>query len=373
MAPSQFVFAQVRPSPVPSPLVSPTPSPNPEQNAKLAAREAALRSDLNSFVSQKTARIVIESSEKNKIEDLKWSEDRSFPVHMDEDPSKIALYADVEAAYDRPGWTIIHDTKVIKPASGLIQIRFSVEGKNNKFQITAVGPNGDLQTQTATLVFDEWNHFQATRYRRYNRRLTLTPGLGITQSTYEQTAVSQYDLLALTGKISLLFQLRPPTWDVALSAYYTLLPFRNSLDDEITIRFFGANFRLGYTFIFIPEPWRVSIQFGYYYTTTHVTDNLFGYQAISGPQIYPTIRRVLASGDAITAYAKFSPIASQFQFLAFSNREIAAGLSYGYLVKNGFLADRMIILSADFADLYIAEQDSEAKSRSMTVGIGVGI
>jgi hypothetical protein len=74
---------------------------------------------------------------------------------------------------------------------------------------------------------------------------------------------------------------------------------------------------------------------GYYYTTMFVSPAAFGFENMTGPQLFPVIRRTLRNQDCILFYAKYSPVSSGSISLQPSSREIAGGITYSHLLSNG--------------------------------------
>ena len=92
------------------------------------------------------------------------------------------------------------------------------------------------------------------------------------------------------------------TMDIGVRA--TLLSLANELTDS-TIRFVDAYVRAGWGMPFIPEPWRLSLNFAMNYGNSYVTGSGFGYTSLFYPKLYPELRRMFSTGDAISVY--FSP------------------------------------------------------------------
>ena len=134
------------------------------------------------------------------------------------------------------------------------------------------------------------------------------------------------------------------------------------------LRFFGANLRFGYVFPFVPEPWRVSLSAGAYYTTMLIPDGKYGYLNLTGPQLYLTLRRAFANGDAVSLYAKFSPVTDQSAALSFTNREVGAGLAWSRPLG----ATHALSVGLDYAQIHFANLISEVRTSSWTLGAGYG-
>lgn len=352
------------PSPSPSPSTEPGTVEDPTQTAK---------KELSLWVSQTQARLVIPADEEGKITGLTWNLERPLPVLLMDEGAEIRLYVDVSGSYTQEEWALIFDSKRVEPRQKKFSFRALIEGRASQLELVAVGPEGELQRQKAYIIFEDWDRFQTSLGKsRQGKRWAISPGLGLTWNGYEQTGVPEISQWALTGKLSLQYVIRPPNWDLGINAFYTLQPLKNDGLDTAQIRFLGSNLRLGYVLPFVPEPWRISLQAGYYYITMMVPDGQFGFSNISGPQVFPSFRRILSNGDSVMAYVKFSPVSKQFALLQMSNREIAWGGGWGSVFQRGFLRGKAMFLTLDFADLSYLENGIQADSRSVTLGVGLG-
>lgn len=199
------------------------------------------------------------------------------------------------------------------------------------------------------------------------KRWSAQVGLGLSSIDYSDL-ISTYKSLSSTLTGSGTYWLVPGRWVVGGSGYFTLLPVtRSGTGKSATMRFLGLNFRGGYVIPGVPKPWMITLMGGYYFATTFVSTNEFGYSGLSGPQLYPNVRYLTRSGNQVTGYLKFSPIASGFALLSFSNREVAAGGSYIW-TRPG------VALNLDFSDLALSYTTStggilQATSRTFSLGV----
>jgi hypothetical protein len=197
--------------------------------------------------------------------------------------------------------------------------------------------------------------------KKKNKRFYISPGLGVTMISYTQTGFDPYSATVLTAKVSANYLLFPPNWDLGGTAFATALTLSHS--GPVPVRFIGVNLRMGYVFPKIQEPWRIALYGGWYYSTMLASDETFGYLNVSGPQLFPTMRRTLGNGHVITGYLKFSPISQALSLMSFSNNEVALGL--GYVIPT---AKHNYSINVDYARLTYSDGSTTLTSSNITLG-----
>jgi hypothetical protein len=89
---------------------------------------------------------------------------------------------------------------------------------------------------------------------------------------------------------------------------------------------------------------------------------------MSGPQLFPAVRRLLRSGDTVVGYFKFSPMTDGIQPLALSNHEVAFGGAYLRSLKEG----RTVNATLDVASFVVTIGSTRIRSSSVSIGAGYG-
>jgi hypothetical protein len=279
----------------------------------------------------------------------------------------IAVYVGLPGKYRNPHWTLLWGTDVITPdAHGLFRLRVPIHDPETLVNLVAVGPRGQVQNETVSILFPGY-----ASYVEDVRPIDLKPthfsgGIGVTLIAFSETATPDYGSISLTGKLTYAHSLFSPHWDVAVTGFMTLLPITDNSPE--VARFVGLNFRAGYAFPQIQEPWRLSLLGGVYYTTMWVTHNAFGFRNLAGPQLFPTIRRALKHGQTISGYLKYSPINDGLHVLALSNRELAGGLAFALPLGNG----HPFAVTFDAANLALSFGGVTISSTTFTLGAGYG-
>ena len=218
-----------------------------------------------------------------------------------------------------------------------------------EFKIQAISPRGKIFEEKIQLIL-----------RPVKRKFSgFSPGVGVSYTIYEDSRLSEnYTMISLTGKLSYVMGLTKNI-DLGANTYFTIWPITRSSTE--TVRFVGANFRLGYRLSFLPKPWSLKLLAGFYYVTMFVSPANFGFQHMMGPQFFPVLSRRVGTSGAFYLYGKFSPVAGAFTILSLENNEIATGMGY-------FLDDSNLGITLDLAQLSLKISTVTIKSTSATLG-----
>ena len=308
------------------------------------------------------AKVQIVSDE--KINDLKWNDELT---HISgEFSGKTEKYsATLAGSYHREGWQLTRNKMPVKLNRGgnfLIEVIVTKEERALEFE--AIGPKGEVEREKIVFSVPYW---ERSPLEPAPKNLFITTGLGVSSISVKETGVADYSTLALTAKLSGNYLLVPKVLDLGVSTYFTAFQLTKSAD--ISARYFGFNARLGYILPFVKAPWAISLYGGWYYTTTFVAGNAFGYKGLSGPQIYPSIKRILPNSDVVALYFKFSPISNGLSFLSASNREIAGGLAYVHTLGNG----HVVAATLDYSNFKIFLDEINSQTNSFTLGAQYGL
>lgn len=287
------------------------------------------------------------------------------------DPGKApARGVIVEGKFDRDGWNLISGSKWLVDSGAkksLFRYEVPVKGATSTINLVAIGPMGEIEKEAVVVEISDREGAEVSSRQEPPRRFNFNSSLGYTNLAYSETDIESYSMHGLTAKLGVQYLLAPPAWDLGFSAYGTVTPLSDNQAD-VDARFFGVNLRVGYSLPFVPEPWKVSLMAGSYYTTMLVTDRAFGFKNMAGPQVFPVVRRAFAGGSSVSSYFKFSPIMNGLSILAFDHREIAGGLGYVRPLKNG----HPLIFGLDAADLKLALGEVTIHSRSLSFSVGYG-
>lgn len=193
---------------------------------------------------------------------------------------------------------------------------------------------------------------------------SLSTTLGLSVIQYKEGTQISVNLSGLTAKLMARYRINT-RWDVAASTYYTLAQLTST--NNTYVRFLGLNFRGGYRIELSPSV-ELSLLLGAYYTTMYVEQNRFGFSNMGGPQFFPSIRFQLNPKTSLTTYFKYSPIFDHSQLLPFSQREIAAGVSYNRKLDD----THFLVVGLDVADLSLIVSGLPISSQSISFGLGFG-
>jgi hypothetical protein len=304
------------------------------------------------------------------IEGLSWKNDSLDPANF-EYGDEIRTAVNLRGHYQRRGWVLFWNNKrVACDGRGDFVIQVPIRDGEARGELKARSVNQvavrDVQQaeqrEKIDLHFPEWKAFQAQRLDKDRRDYMFVPSLGLTQSHYSQTHVGQASESALSASFLFLYPLKLPSWTFGGSMNLTVLPFSKS-GTNTPLRFLGANLRAGYVLPGFREPWRLGLAAGLYYTTMLIPKGKYGYQNLGGPQLYPTIRRMLWNGDSLSAYLKYSPVTDAHTLLSFANREIAAGWSWTHPLSDL----RSLVIALDYSQMKFSNSSSSITTSSLTL------
>ena len=200
--------------------------------------------------------------------------------------------------------------------------------------------------------------------------------LGWGLNTYNSSAISMAQYSALINASATFHPESNERLSFKLGAFFTALPLStsrvllNGSETSVSIRFLGINAGAGYETPWLAENWKLGLKLGWYFNTTFVTQNLFGYESVTGPQFYPTATYRLSEQSLFEAYFKFSPMMENASFMSLSqNYEVAAGLQY--LFPFDFLGSNQSMLQLDFAHLSVKPSQVRVFSNSSSLSFGV--
>jgi hypothetical protein len=302
-----------------------------------------------------------------KVPELKVQSENLEIAYLPKNPSHpfVAL---LRGNFKSENWTILmNGSRLPLDTDGEFNVSIPIIGKTSVIDLVAVGSYGEIIREKRIVYFKDWNENYLASFlnqKKSRSNFRFSPSLGITSVTYQGTLLPTFSQVALTGKMALQFPLGPK-WDLGFNAFYTLLPL-SSNNPDVTVRYLGANARIGRTFGLGKSSWIFSLMGGVYYATMFVTPSEFGFENILGPQLFPGLRKKLSAGDSIFVYFKYSPIMNQLSVLDLNNREMAVGVSYSYPVKDG----NSLSIMLDYSNIILMNLDSKSDSTSTTLSIG---
>lgn len=258
---------------------------------------------------------------------------------------------------------------------GGFEIEVPYSGSRKRLDLARIAPSGEIayqslhfrmkvpSTQDSRTVPES---IPVVEFNRdLDRRAYFALGTGISAIRYSQSDSRYTDYRSTVWSVKGAFNyfIAPPVWDLGLSGFVNAGTL--SSNARADVRFIGVNARVGYVFPGIEKPWRLALYGGWYYSTMVANDLSFGYRHISGPQIYPTLRRAFSNGSALSGYLKYSPIADRIGLLDLGNSEWAAGLSWLQPIGGN-----PYLFSVDHARLRFSIQGRSIDTGSWSLGFG---
>lgn len=253
---------------------------------------------------------------------------------------KKVKVAAIKVRINAPGWTawvadenMIFWIKQSQNKNNETLLRAILTGKTTRIRIRLTDNHGGKKLESAAILYPGFAESETTATDSPSaKRFSVAPSVGVAIHAYSQTGITDFSMTALFGKLDLNYWITPSTWSVGINGFGTILPITSSAP-SITARFVGVNGRFGYHFG-LAKGFKVGLNLGWYYTTTFVTGDAFGWNNLMGPQFFPTINYTFGR-NSFGLYFKYSPIMTGVSFLSLANKEMAAGLTYSRLFDNG--------------------------------------
>ena len=336
-----------------------------------ALMDVVLANDQNQI-----ATLVRPPSSNDRISGLSFKS-TNLPVVMTPKGLGLEPKAKIEATFERPEWNIIWNKKWLTkellvgektPKKVPIIFEVPLKGDSTVVELSAIGPIGELESETLIIRLEASKSLIEESLKKPKKRSYFFTSLGPSYSSYWEKGIETYKMVALTAKASYQFLLFPPKWDLAFSGYINALPLYKTT--PTTARFLGLNLRFGYVVQRIKAPWRLSILFGWYYTSLLTSNNSFGYKNMVWPQFFPVITRELKTGDVVTLNIKFAPMLDGFSFVGLSSHELAMGAGFQHFLNSG----HPISLNMDFSNtnINVAAKNVAIKTSSFSLSAGYG-
>ena len=316
---------------------------------------------------ERVAAIVPDPTTKGKIKNLKWLEGESSEVELEVQGDDFKAVAILRGTFLKKEWSLMRDKKrILVSPKGEFKFEVAVSGKLNPFELTEVGPLGEVQSEKFLIMIPTWVKFKKDALSRPPKRFYLLPSFGASYITYKETGRTPvtFNETALTLKVGLTYLLIPPYWDFGFTAFGNLVPLSSS--SEHKARFIGANVRFGLAIPFIKEPWRLSALAGLSYTHMFHTGR-WGYAHVTWPQVYPVLRRAFKKGRNGYIYFKFASLGQGFK-ISMESRELATGVGFIMPLPNS----HPLSFGLDFASTNMKFKVNEIKTNSLSFSIGYG-
>src|ERR1044072_3772989 len=196
-----------------------------------------------------TARLTHENA-KQKIAELKWHQEEDLPI---QEESFVIL----QGNFVKADWNLLWKAKALAMSkSGDFRLKVPLTGEKTEVSVAAISPEGQVQEEKITLVATGFISPSKNKGPEANPH-SYVPGLGLTFINYTEENKPDFSEAVLTAKINYRCVINP-TWDLGANMFVSAFQLSSNLPGAFA-RFFGANFRAGYTFKNVPRPWGVMI------------------------------------------------------------------------------------------------------------------
>jgi hypothetical protein len=259
------------------------------------------------------------------------------PIQLSEADSKIRFdcisktgrlraLLGVEGSVVRPGWTLAQSSSKKSAPNQNFLIDVPIEKDQALFQLTAVGPKGEVAQSRYRVKISDPEAFEMAKKGEKKTSFSWSLGIGVSGIEYEQGASVRLSQKSLTLKTSAEYALHR-RWSLGGNVYTNVLTLSSNLGD-VSARFLGANLRLSFDPKILNSPSSLWIGGGLFFSSMTVTRQLFGITTSLSAYLFPSYSYIKKNGSVIGSYFKLVPIGTTFFDLSLLSREIALGVSY---------------------------------------------
>jgi hypothetical protein len=280
------------------------------------------------------------------------------PVLFEPVGESLLPFVEISGRFKRPGWTLSYEgDEALLDSQSRFRLRIRVISGLQILRLYAVDPWGHFEMQDIEVEAPNLDQIGTGGTGGSGpSSLFLTHGISYTSITYKDTRLPiVLNMGALTAKLSYLYLLFPPRWDLSASAYYTAAQLSSNHPTN-SPRFFGANFRLGYQLLPQGKDWQLTLGGGFFYSTMIVPTGGYGFNDVVGPQILPVLKYTLKNQQTLAWYTKAALITGGSEF--------ATGFSYTFPLKNRMSWS----LSIDYSQIKVQIESVVMQSNNVSFG-----
>jgi hypothetical protein len=270
-------------------------------------------------------------------------------------------YAVIEGTYPVKDSILLANSFPVKITdNGEFTIAAPLTGNFTMLSLKTVDVLGAVSTQRV--------YIQKLEREKPFERIRVGVQLGVSTISFTETGLDNINEISLVTKADLTYTLSPHYSDIGINAYYTALILTKN--NETSLQFVGANLRYARTIFGAKTPWQVRLMGGWYFTSTLVDNDAYGYKNVSGPMIFPVLRHTIDQDKSWFIYGKYSPVSSGFSFsLATGSSEIAGGGGYTWTIGKSTLAS----VTLDASKLSLVDTQSGLSVENSTLGLGFSL
>ncbi len=286
---------------------------------------------------------ILRTPNQKNIKDLIVSSEITIENKIDGE--NVVSYARVKGVYPVSYSSLISSTqRATQTEDGKFELPIQITGASTVFDLTMIDPYGNAQKDRYQIDIPGWAKYTNDLQSQRKNELGGNPNpfsisLGLSNIFYSETSnidstvVGDYTSTVVTAKANYVKPSPFPRWNIGFGTFLTVIPLQES--SSASARFWGVNARIGYSLIPNSPVWKAGIYGGVYYTTMFVKNDQFGFSGMTGPQIFPVVKKILGAGRSISVYLKYAALVSNASVISFGSREIATGGEFIFLYNRG--------------------------------------
>lgn len=316
---------------------------------------------------------------KTRITGLKWVIPKETTEIRSSGQSMFQLFAILHGSFFKPsGWRLVWNEKnlVLPPSEAGARdfiMAIPINAERTRVRVQALGPNGEREPEELIIAFKDWSRvsqsFKGPKKlvlkKSKKKRNFITPSLGVSRITYNETSYSSFTQTELTASILYKHKLNT-RWNFFAGGFSTVLPLSSSLSGT-TASFRGVNVAAEYSIPFAKK-WSLSLSSGMNYRSMSSSKDTFGYSPFLYPHFSPGFKRVIGNRNILSGYVKYGALGSGFSPWNSSEKELGGGLAWEHSLNNG----KALSIKAEHSNFsFQPETTTEIEVQSTTLSFGL--
>lgn len=318
---------------------------------------------------------------KTRITGLKWVIPKETTEIRSAGQSMFQLFGILHGnLLKSSGWKLVWNEKnLILPPSKEVGTRdfimaIPINAEKTRVRVQALGPNGESETEELIIAFKDWSRVSQSLKgpkklvlkKSVMKRNFITPSLGVSRITYNETSYSSFTQTEVTASILYSHKLNT-RWNFSVGGFSTVLPLSTGLSGT-TASFRGVNVAAEYSIPLANDKWSISLSSGINYRSMSSSKDTFGYSPFLYPHFNPGFKRVIGKGNIIIGYVKYGALGSGFSPWNSSEKELGGGLAWEHSLNNG----KALSIKAEHSNFsFRPETPTEIEVQSTTLSFGL--
>ncbi len=307
--------------------------------------------------------MVIIKSPDSQVSGLEWTATQKEGFVPDDRDRYLVIF---QGKYAKENWTLSHDKdKVSVGKDKTFSFEIPIREKSTNLVFTAVGPNGEKESESVNIFFPEWEKNPPPP--NLNRRhFPVWPSLGFNYLKYTQSGVDDFSQFSMRVKAQGHYFLKN-VWEFYGQASFDVFPITKSPSSS-TLRELNVLARVYYKTEWFKNPWTFRPVLEYSYTSTFTSPSTFGFKDVLSPTLGFNISKAFNETSSLVLEAKVGPVQNKFSFLSLSSLHWGALLRYsaspGFIHK---IKGKEMGILLDYSALKLKLDDGDVNDQQVSL------